>query len=870
MQTLVDVFRSLESQRGEFVVHDDGYRVRRFSYAQVTRAARGFAARLAAAGVSRGDRVLLWGENCAEWLACFWGATISGVVVVPIDYRSPRAFAEKIAAIVEARVVITGEEADGTERRDFSPGVAAATIPHWTFRDFDWEADGPMPGVPITRDDIAQIVYTSGATGEPKGVVVRHKNIMANLVPVAREVAKYKRYARPLLPLRFLNLLPLSHLFGQALATTIPPLVDGTVVFMRSFNPHDIVQRVHEWRISIIVCVPKILEVLRDHVLRIDPAAASPPTGLPMTRRWWRYRAIHRAFGLKFWGFIVGAAPLDPELESYWKRLGFVVIQGYGLTETAPIVTLNHPFKTRTGSVGEPVPGVEVRIAEDGEILVRGDNVTEGYYEPRREPGTGVREPEEPRREGEEPRREREGTGRESVGRLLDAEGWLHTGDIGELDAEGRLFIRGRKKEMIVTPEGLNVFPDDVEREIEAVPGVVESAVVGHREAGRTEERVHAVLVLEPGIDPAAVVAAANARLADHQRIRAFSVWTTGPLPRTEGTRKLKRGAIRQWVETGAAPPAAVPGEGIAGVLARYAAGRALGDETTLDELGLSSLERVELMVALEDRFQTRLDEAKFAGVRTVSELKSLVEEAPAEAVVEEPVAFPRWNRRPLVRWVRRLSLATWILPIARIFAWVRVSGREHLDGLRGPVVFAANHQSHLDVPVIMAALPGRWRAWVAPAMAKEFFRAHFFPDQFTARQVLVNRLEYYLASLFFGAFPLPQREAGARQTLRYIGEVTGDGYSVLIFPEGTRSESDAILPFQGGIGMIASRLQLRVVPVRLTGVNQVLHPRWRMARPGRCAVTFGAPLHLTGEDYADLARQVEEAVRRLHAAPPA
>jgi long-chain acyl-CoA synthetase len=853
VETLIDVFRSLETQRGEFVVHDDGYRVRRFSYAQVTRAARGFAARLAAAGVSPGDRVLLWGENCAEWLACYWGATISGVVVVPIDYRSSEAFAARIAGIVQARVVIAGEETGETELR----GLESRDVPLWRFRDFDWNADGPMPAVRISRDDIAQIVYTSGATGDPKGVVVRHKNLMANLVPVAREVAKYKRYARPFLPLRFLNLLPLSHLFGQALATTIPPLVDGTVVFMRSFNPHDIVRRTREWRVSVIVCVPKILEVLRDHVLRLDPAAGQPPEGLSIPARWWRYRTIHRAFGAKFWAFVVGAAPLDPELEIHWKRLGFVVIQGYGLTETAPIVTLNHPFKTSTGSVGVPVEGVEVKIADDGEILVRGENVTDGYYTP---PDSRLPTPASAKASADKP------DSRQLPARLLDTEGWLHTGDIGKLDADGRLFISGRKKEMIVTPEGLNVFPDDVEREIEAEPGVVEAAVVGHREAGRIEERVHAVLVVDPAIDPAAVVASANARLADHQRIRAFSVWTAGPLPRTEGTRKLKRGAIRQWVETGAAPPAAAAGEGIEGMLARFAAGRTLGGDTSLEALGLSSLERVELMVALEDRFQTRLDETKFAGARTVDDLKALVAEAPAEAVVEEPVDFPRWNRRPLVRLIRRVSLATWILPIARIFAWIQVSGLDHLQGLRGPVVFAANHQSHLDVPVILAALPGAWRARVAPAMAKEFFKAHFFPDQFTPREVLVNRLEYYLASCFFGAFPLPQREAGARQTLRYIGEVTGDGCSVLIFPEGTRSESAEILPFRGGIGMIGARLQLPVVPVRLEGVNEVLHPRWRMARPGRCSVTFGPPLHLSGDDYANLAREVEEAVRRLHA----
>ena len=249
-----------------------------------------------------------------------------------------------------------------------------------------------MPAITISRDDIAQIVFTSGATADPKGVVIRHRNILANTVPVAKEIDKYKKYARPFSPIRFLNLLPLSHMFGQSMATNIPPLIDGTVVFMRSFNPHDIVRRVREWRISVIVCVPKILDVLKEHALRVDPTAVDPPSGLSIPARWWRYRKIHGMFGMKFWAFIVGAAPLGSALEDYWKRLGFVVIQGYGLTETAPIVTMNHPFKTNTGSVGKPIAGVEVKIAADGEILVRGENVTSGYYETGiRDRGSGIR-----------------------------------------------------------------------------------------------------------------------------------------------------------------------------------------------------------------------------------------------------------------------------------------------------------------------------------------------------------------------------------------------------------------------------------------------------------------------------------------------
>jgi long-chain acyl-CoA synthetase len=852
VQTLIDLFRLLEKRRGEFLVYDDGYRVRRHSYADVTRAARGFAARLISHGVRKGDKVMLWGENCPEWIACYWGIQLAGAIAVPIDYRSSLEFAERVRHIVDARILLVGHE---TDTAHVDSGI-------WRMGTLDWSADGPIPVVPVDRDDVAQIVFTSGATAEPKGVVIRHRNILANVVPVAREIDKYKRYARPFQPIRFLNLLPLSHLFGQSMGTNIPPLIDGTVVFMRSFNPHDIVRRVREWKISVIVCVPKILDVLKEHALRVDPAAANPPPGLSIPARWWRYRRIHRVFGLKFWAFIVGAAPLGSALEDFWKRLGFVVIQGYGLTETAPIVTLNHPFKTNTGSVGTAIGGVEIKIADDGEILVRGENVSTGYFD----------------RESATSNQQSGAIRQQPSGRTIDSAGWLHTGDIGEKDANGRLFIKGRKKEMIVTPEGLNVFPDDVERAINGRRGVIESAVVGTRatEATQpratesTDERVHAVLVLDPGIDAETVIREANAELADHQRIRSFSVWTDGQLPRTEGTKKLKRAAIKEWVRAGATGATGATGadDQLQSLLAKFAGGRVLDGDASIEGLGLSSLERVELMVALEDQFQTRIDETKFAGAKTVEELRTLVAAAPEQAEVPEPVDFPSWNRRWPVRVIRRASQFTWILPIARLFAWVQVRGLENLDHVSGPVVFAANHQSHMDVPVILSVLPGRWRARIAPAMAKEFFKAHFFPEEFSRRQVLTNRLNYYLAAFFFNTFPLPQREAGARQTLRYIGEVTGAGYSVLIFPEGVRTDKGEINPFRGGIGMIGSRLELPVIPVRLEGVDRVLHTRWKMAKPGRVAVTFGKPIRLSGDNYAELAKQVEQAVRDLPTAP--
>jgi long-chain acyl-CoA synthetase len=836
--TLVDFFQDFVQISGTFLTFDDGYRRREHSYADAGRAARRFAATLAAAGLTKGDKVVFWGENRPEWVVCYWGCLISGIVVVPIDYRSTVDFVERVNSQVRARVIVVGDDVQGDPK----------TFEHvWRFADIDWATDGPMPAVSISRDDVIQIIFTSGATAEPKGVVIRHRNVLANIVPVEREVMKYRKYAIPFHPLRFLNLLPLSHMFGQSMASSIPPMVRGTVIFTRSFNPHDILGLIHRRRISVLVCVPKILGVLREHVIRTFPEAAEPPPpGMSIPGRWWKYRRVHRAFGLKFWAFVVGAAPLPPDVEEFWRRLGFAVIQGYGLTETAPIVTLNHPFKMSKGSVGTPIEGVEVRIAEDGEILVRGENVTSGYYDA----GSGVRAP---------------GPGSpipSAESRVFDAEGWLHTGDIGEQDAQGRLFIKGRKKEMIVRPDGLNVFPEDVERALDTQEGVHESAVVGAVEGA--EERVHAVLVLEPNADPDAVIRQANAQLQDHQRIRTWSLWPASELPRTEGTRKLKRRAIRDWVQSGSASAPATTADTFEALLERFAHGRTLGGTTTLEELGLSSLERVELMVALEDRFQTRIDEGRFSEVSSIGDLKQLVERGTTTEPVDEPVDFPSWNRRRPVTLIRRLSQATWILPLARVFAHTRVEGLEHLDGLSGPVVFASNHQSHMDVPVILSALPGRWRARVAPAMAKEFFKAHFFPAGFSWRERFTNGLNYYLAAFYFNAFPLPQREAGARQTLQYIGDLTGSGWSILIFPEGMRSSTGDIKPFRGGIGMIGSRLDIPVIPVRIDDVDKLLPMGSSFVRPGRVRVAFGAPLRLQGSDYAELASEVERAVRAL------
>ncbi len=814
--TLLDFFADLADLPNQFLIYDDGFRIEQRTYRQTAQAARGLTVRLREAGVRKGDKIVIWSENRPEWIAAFWACLLAGAIVVPVDYRASSAFLLRIRDKVGARIVWIGDEVLWPEDAEPRP---------WKLSDTDWADTRTVSAESVNRDDIAEIVFTSGATADPKGVIITHRNILANIVPVETEIRKYRRFGGPFFPLRFLNLLPLSHMFGQAMATFVPPMLPGVVVFMRGYSPEEIIRQIRGRRISVLVSVPKILEILREYVVRQFPEAA---TALPLNarwpRRWWHYRRTHRLFGWKFWAFVVGAAPLAPDVEEFWSRLGFLTIQGYGLTETAPIVTLNHPFHTRQGTVGKPIGGVDVKIAPDGEILVRGENVSSGYFG-------------------------------QTVGNSSEG-GWLHTGDIGEFDSEGRLSIKGRKKEMIVTPEGLNVFPEDVERVLDRIPGVKESAAVG-------KDRVHAVLVLKPGADPDAIVRAANSKLEDHQRIQGVSLWPEPELPRTEGTGKMKRAAIWQWVDSGGhrdrrerVEPTRT-GSAIEQLMAQYARGRTLTPETTLEELGLSSLERVEVMI------QLGLNEPDFQAARTVGDLSS-IREHPTVAAAIPAQDIPSWPRGRVASFVRDIGLALVILPLARLFAWLRIEGRENLEHLEAPVIFASNHQSHFDGPAILMALPYRLRRRVAIAASREFFAGHFHPDNFSRWRRFTSGLSFFLASLFFNIFPLPQREAGAMEALRYAGRLISQGWNVLIFPEGDRTDAGEIHPFYPGVGMMASRLATQVIPVRLEGLELILHKTWRMAKPGRARIRFGAPLSLDGDDYTSLAARVERAVRDL------
>ncbi|HKW97086.1 MAG TPA: AMP-binding protein [Bryobacteraceae bacterium] len=822
METLLEVLaeiRRLDDR--EALRFYNGFRTWKLSYRQLYAQIGAFVAYLDRSGIKKGDRIVFWSENRPEWVSAFWGAVARGVHVVPVDYRSSIELVQRIHREVQARLIVTGDtvELTGSDVAQFGFSQLAGL-----------DSGEHFEPSAVSPDDIVEIVYTSGTTGDPRGVVHRHKNICSNLTPIQTEMRKYKRLARPFQPVRILDMLPLSHLFGQSLGIFIPPLLGGGAVFMLELHAGAVLKTIRRERASVLVSVPKMLVNLQHEVeRRFHPAnVAVKRKGIPgILERWWRYRHVHRALGLKFWALVVGGAEVNAEAEAFWTRLGFLVIQGYGLTETSPVVALNHPFNARSGSIGKPLPGQEVRIAEDGEILVRGESVIRDYVGGGTQPGS-------------------------------IENGWLHTGDIGEFDEEGRLYYKGRKKEMIVTSEGLNVYPQDVERVLNGLVPVRDSAVIAVRRDG--EEQVHAALILsDSNADPAAVVAEANRRLEGHQRIQSWSVWPEEDFPRTASTMKVKRGEVARRVAEGGA---ALRHQGVESILERLK-GREAASQS---ELGISSLERVELLSELENQYDVELDESRFAEVTTVAELKDRLKEAQAvEPRRREESAPPRWTRNPFVKSLRLIALEALILPAFRLLAEMEVEGLENLEELQPPILFAANHQSHLDTPAIFAALPLKWRYRLAPAMSQDFFRAWFEPKGHGFGERLQAMLQYYPISGLFNTYPLPQRMAGVRRALKYTGELIDRRYCPLVFPEGARSTDGKLQPFKTGIGLMAVELRVPVVPIHLRGLFEIysIHQEW--PQPGKVKVSFGRPLHFDeGYDETSATRAIEDAIVRM------
>ena len=556
LDLLSDAVRQFRERNALSLRADDGTTTS-WSYGELERRTRIAAWRLRALGLEPGDRLLTWSPSTPELPAAYFGAMRARLVIVPLDLRMSTDAVEGIVSASGARHLILGTGRDapdpreaGLERFPTTTLDALAAQPDDTFP-ADWEAQldaSPQPAA----DEIFELVFTSGTTGTPKGVMLAHDNVVASIQTFHRIV--------PPMEHRLVSLLPLSHLLEQAVGLFYALSVGADVLYVRSRNPRVIFEALRDHRVTSMVVVPQVLDLFWSAIEREVAKRGRTASferlrrvarRLPQAIRRLLFRSIHAQLGGQFRLFLSSGAFLPPALQQAWEDLGVTVLQGYGATETGTgsCTTLDdHGL----GTVGRPPAGVEMRLAEDGEVQFRGRTLFKGYWN---DPA--------------------------ATASAYTEDGWYRTGDIGRFDDAGRLILSGRSRDMIVLPNGFNVYPEDIENALR-VAGLRDSIVVETR-PGRIEAVVLASAAAaagEPGSpapvapagaggnqdpDPAVLraridraVKVANGALGPNQRIQGWRLWPDEDFPRTH-TLKIKRGPVRAWAVADTAPKA--PGE---------------------------------------------------------------------------------------------------------------------------------------------------------------------------------------------------------------------------------------------------------------------------------------------------------------------
>jgi long-chain acyl-CoA synthetase len=801
-----------------------GLRAQRWSYDKLWLVSGQVASWLQEEGARQGDRVILWAPNLPEWVAAFFGCLRAGAIVVPLDVRSAPDFADRVVAQTEPRLAFLSRL---TPQRMEKPDVRKVYLED--LQDIVSGKITPAQAVTVHEDDMAEIMFTSGTTGDPKGVILTHRNIVSNLEAASRYIPGKPSY-------RALSILPLSHVFEQCGGLFNTLKCGASIVYPVSRQPSVIFKTLRENQITTLLLVPQALQLFANAIEREAEKQNkfrqwrrlhSLAPRLPMGVRRLLFRAVHRRLGghLEFIGS--GGAYLDPQLARTWENMGIPVVQGYGTTETAPVISTNSLEERKPGSVGRVLEGQEVIITDDGEILTRGPNVFQGYW----------RAPQ--------------------ATEAAFEDGWYKTGDLGHLDDEGYLYLKGRKKDLIVLANGQNVYPEDIEGVLASHPAVTEAVVVGLPKGGG-EVQVHAVLLMNDETQTSAAIREANGRLADHQQIQGSTLWPEEDFPRSH-TQKAKKHLVLEFATKAAREKGPAPTTGpkvgdevsnlqrIVAQVSSLPPAEIGGDKSLGDDLSIDSLGRVELLSAIEQELGIYVEDGQVGPRTTVAELERLLAE---KETGPSPIRFYLW---PLKWWsavARTVILKLLVFPWLRTQFRIKVEGLQNLDAVEAPVIFAANHTVRWDSLLILKALPGKWRRRVAYAKVTETALSRQWID--------------VIASLVVNAFPLSS-ERVIRPSLEHMGKLLDGGWCVGIFPEGVQLIGEEIQPFKSGTGLVAVQCGTPAVPVRLTYIKRGLSWLAIALRREEVSIKFGRPLFFSNQTpYSEATAAIEEAVRAL------
>ena len=861
-------------------------RVDGLTYGELRAAAERTGAWLAGRGVALRDRVAILADNDARWCAAYLGILRIGAVAVPLDTAYKPAQIATVVRSSGARLVFADERHIDAARAG-AEDVAVAPLPDLAPIAPGGTAPG-APRAPGAPSAPAVILYTSGTTSDPKGVVLTHANLLAQRTAVFGRLSVDERDA-------VLGVLPLFHALAQVANLLLPLSVGARVVFLETVNTHELLRALAERGITVFCCVPQFFYLVHQRIRQEIDRTPAPlrlaARALAALNGWLRaavrlnvgrvvFRRAHRALGPRMRVLITGGARFDPAIARDLYGLGFTIQQAYGLTESSGAATMAEAGDPRVSSVGRPLPGVEVTV-DAGEIAIRGPIVMAGYFNRPDETAQSLRG------------------------------GWLRTGDLGSIDAAGRLYVTGRIKEVIVLSSGKNIYPEEIEAHYERSPFIKELCVVGLSRPGEpAAERLHALV--RPDLDVLRERRVVNMRellrfeieglsveLPAHKRVLGYDI-TLDELPRTT-TRKLKRFEVETELRA-RQERAAQEAERPSGEDAAWAAqpdvarvlgvvrevvkpGVALSPDAHLElDLGLDSMERVELLMHVSEALGADLGEESGQGIATLRDLvagvlvrlkaddtvrlkadatnevvvsgfsRTLDGEAAWARLLEQAPADDRFlrelDRRKAIQSVVFFALMKLIYLAARLTCGFTVRGRRHLPS-RGPYVISPNHQSYIDSFLVVAALPFRVFRQLFFVGASEYFETPFM--QWIARMANIVPVDP-------DANLVRAMQAGAYGLRR--------GRVLVLFPEGERSIDGTVKAFRKGAAILSRHLGVPIVPAAIDGAWDVWARNrpfgWRSLAPwsrARVILEFGAPRPPSGDDFAAETERLRESV---------